>query len=67
MEKKRAEMLLPAAWMSESQSLVDLMAEQEKIMGRTEQREMLVFLHGVAFGRTLSSNQPADQQARSSA
>ncbi len=55
MSQSKPEMLLPTAWKPESQSLVDLMAEQEKVMGCAEQREMLVFLHGVAFGRTLTA------------
>lgn len=54
MNQRKPEALLPTAWMSESQSLVDLMSEQEKVMGQVGQREMLVFLRGVAFGRALN-------------
>lgn len=64
MMQSKPEVMLPAAWMPESQSLVDLMAEQEKIMGRTEQREMLIFLYGVAFGKALSTTQTGSQQDR---
>lgn len=70
MENSKPEMLIPFDWKQESISLVDLMSEQEKVMGQTEQREMLVFLRGVAFGRMLNKFTPAQntgQQARSSA
>ncbi len=65
MENIRPEMMIPTAWKQESVSLVDFMSEQEKVMGQTEQRDMLLFLRGVAFGRTF--NNSAQPQATAKA
>ncbi len=67
MKQTKPEVLIPSAWLPESQSLVDLMAEQEKFMGQTEQREMLVFLRGVAFGKMFNKSAPSPDSVRDSA
>ncbi len=64
------DVMVPMADKGKADALVSIMREQAEVMGNGEQREMLSFMRGVAFGRALGGvaqggvNMAGEQLAR---